>query len=460
VRANPGENQIIPSQTYIGISTMKIAVFGLGYVGTVSAACLARDGHRVIGVDVNQAKVDSVNSGNATVGEPGLSALIKQVHGKGRLRAVTDSAIAVHESDISLICVGTPSNSNGSLKLTYIENVCREIGRALATRDEYHVVVVRSTVLPQTVHKHVIPVLQEASGKVAGEDFGVCMNPEFLREGSAIADYDQPSLIVIGELDPRSGEVVEDMYESVDAPSVRTSIQTAEMVKYANNAFHALKIVFANEIGNICKSHHVDGQEVMQIFCQDKRLNISEAYLKPGFAFGGSCLPKDLRALMYDAKTNDVECPVLGEVLNSNQKQIEAGIELIQQTGRKNIGILGLSFKAQTDDVRESPVVPIIETLLGRGFTIAVYDENVVPDQLIGSNRAFLDRELPHIASLMRKSLSQVIEDSEVLVVTNGSKAFRNIGNAAREDQIIVDLDGSGKGVGQQRNGNYQGICW
>ncbi len=439
---------------------MKISVFGLGYVGTVSAACLARDGHAVIGVDVNQAKVDSINSGQATVGEPGLAALINKVHGKGQLRAVSDSATAVLASDISLLCVGTPSNHNGSLKLTYIENVCREIGSALASKNDYHVVVVRSTVLPQTVHNLVIPVLEEASGKVAGEDFGVCMNPEFLREGSAIADYDQPSLIVIGELDPRSGEMVEEMYESVDAPCVRTSIQTAEMVKYANNAFHALKIVFANEIGNICKAHHVDGQQVMEIFCQDRRLNISDAYLKPGFAFGGSCLPKDLRALMYDAKTNDIECPVLGEVLNSNQKQIEAGIEMIQKTGRKNIGVLGLSFKAQTDDVRESPVVPIIETLLGRGFTISVFDENVVPDQLIGSNRAFLDRELPHIASLMRKTLNEVIDESEVLVVTNGSPAFREIATAARKDQIIIDLVGSSKSASQQRNGNYHGICW
>lgn len=439
---------------------MKISVFGLGYVGTVSAACLARDGHRVVGVDVNRGKIDAINSGHATVGEPGLSELVNKVHAQGLLQAVSDSAHAIHNSNISLICVGTPSNHNGSLKLSYIDKVCRGIGAALATKDDYHVVVVRSTVLPQTVHNHVIPALEESSGKVAGDDFGVCMNPEFLREGSAIADYDQPSLIVIGELDPRSGEMVEDMYEGVDAPCIRTSIQTAEMVKYANNAFHALKIVFANEIGNICKAHGVDGQEVMQIFCADKRLNISDAYLKPGFAFGGSCLPKDLRALMYDAKTNDIECPVLGEVLNSNQKQIEAGIDMIQKTGRKNIGVLGLSFKAMTDDVRESPVVPIIETLLGRGFTISVFDENVVPDQLIGSNRAFLDRELPHIASLMRESLHEVIDESEVLVVTNGSSAFREIASTARDDQIIIDLVGSSKSTSQQRNGNYQGICW
>lgn len=439
---------------------MKISVFGLGYVGTVSAACLARDGHEVLGVDVNQEKVDSINSGNATIGEPGLSDLINVVHGQGRLRAVVDSATAIHESEISLICVGTPSNDNGSLKLTYIDNVCREIGRAIAEKDVYHVVVVRSTVLPDTVADFVIPILESASGKAAGKDFGVCMNPEFLREGSAIADYDQPSLIVIGELDSRSGDLVERMYKKVDAPAVRTSIQTSEMVKYANNAFHALKIVFANEIGNICKAHNVDGQEVMEVFCRDERLNISDAYLKPGFAFGGSCLPKDLRALMHDAKMHDIECPVLGEVLNSNQKQIQTGIDLIEKTGRKHIGVLGLSFKAQTDDVRESPVVPIIETLLGRGFSISVFDENVIPNQLIGSNRAFLDRELPHIASLMRKTLNEVVAESEVLVVTNGSSAFNEIASVARDDQIIIDLVGSSKAASEDRNGNYKGICW
>lgn len=439
---------------------MNISVFGLGYVGTVSAACLARDGHRVTGVDVNQSKVDNINSGNTTVGEPGLGKLIDEIHDQGRFHATTDSAEAVAKSEISLICVGTPSNDNGSLKLTYIEAVCREIGAALKDKDDYHVVVVRSTVLPNTVHSKVIPVLEEASGKKAGQDFGVCMNPEFLREGTAIADYDQPSLIVIGELDSRSGDQVALMYEKVDAPSVRSSIQTSEMVKYANNAFHALKIVFANEIGNICKAHGVDGQEVMDIFCRDERLNISQAYLKPGFAFGGSCLPKDLRALMYDAKTNDVECPVLGEVLASNQQQIETGIEMIQKTGRKKIGILGLSFKAQTDDVRESPVVPIIETLLGRGFSISVYDEFVVPDQLIGSNRAFLDRELPHIASLMRASVEEVLQESEVLVVTNGSSTFREISSVAAPEQIIIDLVGDNKFSAEQRNGTYRGICW
>ncbi len=439
---------------------MKISVFGLGYVGTVSAACLARDGHEVIGVDVNQEKVNSITAGRATVGEPGLAELVGEVCRSGQLRAVVDCAVAVQQSDVSLICVGTPSNGNGSLKLTYVENVCREIGEAIANKDSYHVVVVRSTVIPNTVHSRVIPVLEQASGKRAGRDFGVCMNPEFLREGSAIADYDQPSLIVIGELDSRSGDCIEAMYEKVDALSIRTSLQTSEMVKYANNAFHALKIVFANEIGNICKVHNVDGQEVMEIFCQDKRLNISDAYLKPGFAFGGSCLPKDLRALMYDAKINDVECPVLGEVLNSNQRQIQAGIEMIEKTGCKNIGVLGLSFKAQTDDVRESPVVPIIETLLGRGFSVSVFDENVVPDQLIGSNRAFLDRELPHIASLMRNTIGEVIEDSEVLVVTNGSSAFHEISSVARNDQIIIDFVGNNKESSQQRNGNYRGICW
>lgn len=439
---------------------MKISVFGLGYVGTVSAACLARDGHHVMGVDVNPGKVGAINSGRPTVGEPGLEDLVDAVHSQQRLTATSDSSVAVLTSEISLICVGTPSNGNGSLRLTYIENVCREIGQALAEKDTYHVVVVRSTVLPGTVQSRVLPLLEEWSGKRAGADFGVCMNPEFLREGSAIDDYDHPSLIVIGELDSRSGDLVEKMYEQVNAPTIRTSIKTSEMVKYANNAFHALKIVFANEIGNICKAHNVDGQEVLEIFCQDRRLNISDAYLKPGFAFGGSCLPKDLRALMYDAKTNDIECPVLGEVLNSNQRQIQTGIDMIEKTGRKQIGVLGLSFKAQTDDVRESPVVPIIETLLGRGFSVSVFDENVVPEQLIGSNRAFLDRELPHIASLMRQTIDEVIDESEVLVVTNGSTVFSDIAATARDDQIIIDLVGHSKEACRKRNGNYQGICW
>jgi GDP-mannose 6-dehydrogenase len=438
---------------------MRIALFGLGYVGCVSAACLSREGHSVIGVDVNSHKVDLVTAGRSPVMEPGLDELIGEAVALGRLQATTDGSLAVQHSDVSVICVGTPSNGNGSLHLRYIENVCREIGGALAASSDYHVVVVRSTVLPGTVEERVIPLLEEHSGRQAGADFGVAMNPEFLRESSGVQDYYHPSYVVIGELDPRSGDTVQDLYAAVDAPVVRTTIRTAELVKYVNNAFHALKVAFANEIGNVCKTHGIDGQEVMQIFCQDRQLNISPAYLKPGFAFGGSCLPKDLRALLYRAKEKDLDCPVLQSVLRSNQEQIERGVALVENAGRQRVGILGLSFKAGTDDVRESPVVPLIETLVGRGYRVSVYDDKVEPDRLIGANKSFLERELPHIALLMRPSIEQVVTEAEVVVVANGSAAFRRVPRLMREDQILIDLVGAVWRHDEMR-GVYEGICW
>jgi GDP-mannose 6-dehydrogenase len=294
------------------------------------------------------------------------------------------------------------------------------------------------------------------------------MNPEFLREGSAIEDYDDPSQIIIGEGDPRSGDTVARIYESAHVPLVRTTIRTAEMVKYVNNAFHALKIVFANEIGSLCKAHGIDGQAVMEIFCQDRKLNISPAYLRPGFAFGGSCLPKDLRALLYAAKQRDLECPLLQAALESNQRQIQRGIEVVERAGCHKIGVLGLSFKAGTDDVRESPVVPLVETLVGRGYQVSVYDEKVKPEKLIGSNRAFLERELPHIASLMRPSINDVINESEVIVIANSSRAFQEVPRLLRDDQIVIDLVGIAKGNGEvyrrseipSKGFRYEGICW
>lgn len=439
---------------------MRISVFGLGYVGSVSAACLARDGHEVIGVDVNREKIERINAAKSTVVEPGLEQLVDDVVRGGRLRGTTDATTAVHESDMSVICVGTPSNGNGSLKLDHIENVCREIGKGLASKVGDHVVVVRSTVLPGTTQERLVPLLEEASGKTAGVDFGVGMNPEFLREGSAIEDFDHPSQIVIGELNRHSGDVVQQAYSAIDAEIVRTSIRTAEMIKYVNNAFHALKVVFANEIGNLCKAHEIDGQEVMEIFCQDRRLNISPNYLRPGFAFGGSCLPKDLRALVYQAKVRDVSCPVLSAVLNSNKEQIARGINMVECTGQTSVGVFGLSFKAGTDDVRESPVVPLIETLVGRGYDVSIYDGMVDPSRLVGANKAFLERELPHIASLMRNSIDEVMKHSNVLVVTNESAEFRAISKLAAKDQVVIDLVGVGRQDGYKRNGNYEGICW
>jgi GDP-mannose 6-dehydrogenase len=435
---------------------MKVSVFGLGYVGCVSAACLARDGHKVSGVDVNPQKVEMVASGKSPVLEAGLEELMSEVVEAGRLTATDDSQSAVAGSDVSMICVGTPSNGNGSLDLKYVQKVCAEIGRALASKDDYHVVVVRSTVLPGTVQEKLIPVLEEHSGKRAGEDFGVCMNPEFLREGKAIEDYYHPSQVVIGELDRRSGAAVEKLYEAVEAPVIRTAIPTAELVKYANNAFHALKIAFANEIGNLAGAHGIDGAEVMDIFAQDTRLNISPAYLKPGFAFGGSCLPKDLRALLYRAKELDMESPLLGSILQSNERQIQYGIERVEKTGRKRVGILGLSFKAGTDDVRESPSVPLVETLIGRGYQVVVYDENVEPDRLIGANRVFLERELPHIASIMRPSIQQVLEESDVVVIANGSRAFRDVPGLLGPEQVVIDLVGVTSADGRVRLHEYQ----
>lgn len=438
---------------------MRICVFGLGYVGCVSAACLAHDGHTVIGLDVNPQKVDLVGSGRSPIIEPGLDELMEEAVQAGRLQVSFDSHAAVRSSDVSVICVGTPSNGNGSLNLQYIGHVCEEIGAALADAPSYHVVVVRSTVLPGTAREWLIPVLEQRSGRRAGVDFGVCMNPEFLRESSAIEDYYHPSQIVIGELDERSGDVARQLYAAVEAPVIRTGIETAEMVKYVNNAFHALKVVFANEVGNLCKALGTDGQQVMDIFLQDRRLNISPAYLRPGFAFGGSCLPKDIRALLYKAKERDLDCLLLNAVLPSNQRQIQRAIELVEARGQRKVGVLGLSFKAGTDDVRESPIVPLIETLVGRGYQVSVYDEKVQLSRLVGANKSFLERELPHIATLMCSSVEEVVAQAEVVVIANNSAVFRQALPLIREDQVLIDLVGIAGGSGDIR-GVYEGICW
>ena len=437
---------------------MRVAVFGLGYVGCVSAACLARDGHIVTGVDVNAQKVAAVASGRSPLIEPGLDELVGEMVRAGRLQATSDSRLAVQESELSLICVGTPSNGNGSLDIRFVESVCRQIGAALATHDSYHVVVIRSTVLPGTVQDILVPILERESGRVAGTDFGVCMNPEFLREGTALQDYYTPSHIIIGQLDERSGDPVATVYSAVDVSVRRTSIRIAEMLKYVNNAFHAVKVVFANEVGAMCKAHGIDGQALMDLFCEDTRLNISCAYLKPGFAFGGSCLPKDLRALLYRAKDRDVECPMLSAALRSNQQQIERGVRMVESTGRKKIGVLGLAFKARTDDVRESPVVTLVETLVGRGYQVCVFDDTVDPKRLVGANRLFLERELPHIASLMRPSIDDVVSEAEVVVVANSNSAFRNVANAIRGDQTLIDLAGIART--HSPAAQYEGINW
>ena len=437
---------------------MKISVFGLGYVGSVTAACLAADDHTVVGVDVNPLKVEMINSGRSPLIELGLGHLIAEGRDARRLSATLDAADAVQGTDVSIICVGTPSNGNGSLHLGHVEGVVRQIGGALRRKDERHLVVVRSTVLPGTAEDVVIPVLEDASGSGIGDAFDVCVNPEFLREGSALRDYSNPSYVVIGERDAASGDTVAALYERLDAPVIRTSLRTAEMVKYASNAFHALKVAFANEIGTLAKRQGIDGRDVMDILCGDRVLNLSEKYLSPGFAFGGSCLPKDVRALVYSAKQTDVHVPVLGSVLESNQRHIARAIEMVEVAGNRRVGVIGLSFKAGTDDVRESPVVALIETLVGRGYAVSVYDELVEPGRLIGENKASLERELPHIASLMRDTVEAVVDEAETVVVANNGRNVSRALDCIRPEQHVVDLVGLAADSRPTRT--YDGICW
>jgi GDP-mannose 6-dehydrogenase len=437
---------------------MNISVFGLGYVGCVSAACLAKLGHSVIGVDVSESKVATVSHGSSPLVEPGLEEIIRATVAEGRLRATTDAYEAVQSTELSLICVGTPSNGNGSLKLDYLENVCREIGASLARVDHYHTVVVRSTILPNTSESRLIPLIEQRSGKQVMVGFGYAMNPEFMREGNAISDFYHPSQIVIGAFGPHTSSRFARIYDGLSAPVVHTSIKAAEAIKYVSNAFHALKIVFANEVGNICKSYGVDGREVMDIFCRDRQLNISPAYLRPGFGFGGSCLPKDMRALVHSAKQRDVECPMLQAVLDSNKKQIQLGIDMVEKTGLKKVGVLGLSFKAGTDDIRESAAVPLVEALVGRGYQVSVFDRDVRLENLVGRNKLFLERELPHIALLMKNCLKDVVEQSEVLVLTNAHREYCEVPNLMRNGQVLIDLVGIPQ---SDRTADiYQGICW
>jgi GDP-mannose 6-dehydrogenase len=437
---------------------MKLSVFGIGYVGCVSAACFARDGHEVIGVDVNAAKVDIINSGRSPIVEPGMSDLLKEAVESGRLSATTDTAVAIQGSELSLVCVGTPSNANGSLDLRYITRVCQEIGAVLKTKSERHVVIIRSTMLPGTIENTVIPALEEASGKKAGTDFGVCINPEFLREGSSLKDFYAPPFTLIGADDSETAELVRQLYAKIDAPIFVTSLKAAEMVKYACNCFHALKVSFANEFGSICKAAGVDSHQVMEIFCQDTKLNLSPYYLKPGFAFGGSCLPKDLRAINYRAKELDVEVPVLSAILPSNRLQIERAIDLVSRTGKKRIGVLGFSFKAGTDDLRESPMVTLIETLIGKGYQLSIYDRDVSVARLFGANKEYIEREIPHISQLMRESISQVVEGADVIVIGNKSEEFRQIESQVREGQVIIDLVRLFDRPSTADS--YEGICW
>jgi GDP-mannose 6-dehydrogenase len=434
-----------------------VSVFGLGYVGCVTAACFAGDGHRIVGVDVSADKVRQVNSGRSTIVEEGIAELVAEMVASGRLRATTDVAEAVLSTDISLICVGTPSRPNGSIDLSYVVRVCQQIGTALKAKGRWHTIVIRSTVMPGTIDTHVIPAVEESSGLRHGEDFAVCSNPEFLREGTSIRDFREPPFTLIGALNPRHAEPLKALYANVQAPCHVVAMRVAESVKYACNCFHAVKVGFANEIGSLCKALGIDSHEVMRLFCEDRKLNISTAYLKPGFAFGGSCLPKDLRALVHRGRVEDVPTPILEAVLQSNRNQIDRAFHAVMGTGTRRIGVLGMTFKAGTDDLRESPMVTLIEMLVGKGCQLLIHDRDVTRARIVGANREYVEREIPHLWTLMRPTVAEVIGGSDTVIIGNGSQEYRELG-AELDGRMVIDL--ARALAGRTSGKNYQGPCW
>ncbi|MCX6639769.1 MAG: nucleotide sugar dehydrogenase [bacterium] len=433
---------------------MEISVFGLGYVGCVSAACLAKQGNRVYGVDVSPDKVHMINQGKSTIVEEQIGDIVREEVERGRLSATDSTRDAILATKISLVCVGTPSQENGSLYLGYIEACARSIGRALVEKREYHVVVLRSTMLPGSIRNTVIPSIEQESGKKAGQDFGVCINPEFLREGSSVYDFYHPPYTVIGAFDDRSGETLRQVYNGIDAPVMVVPIETAEMIKYASNTYHALKICFANEIGRLCKSAGVDSHLLMDLFCQDDKLNVSKAYLKPGFAFGGSCLPKDVRALTYYARSVDQDVPVLNSVMSSNMAHLDSALKMITRGGRRNIGVIGLAFKAGTDDLRESPMVLLVEYLIGRGFPVKIFDANVRLSSIFGANRQYIEKEIPHIDKLLTDNLDDLVDFAEILVI---GQSGVDLAGYQLKDKEIIELEKQKIPV---PDSDRQGIAW
>lgn len=436
-----------------------MSVFGLGYVGCVTAACLAKDGHHVTGVDVSAEKVATLNAGRAPFVEAGLDDLTSAGVRAGLLKGTTKAGEGVAASDLALVCVGTPSLPDGAQNLDYVRRVCQEIGEALRERSGYYCVVIRSTLMSGLLKETVIPVLEKASGKRVGRDIGLCQNPEFLREGTAIDDFYNPPFTVIGEFDAKSGDAVVPLYDALSAPLFRTTPDAAAMVKYACNAFHAVKVSFANEVGNLCKKLDVDSHVVMNIFCNDTRLNLSPYYLKPGFAFGGSCLPKDLRALMTAARLHSLQLPVMAGTLRTNELQVDLAAERVLRTGAGTVGLLGLTFKPGTDDLRESPQVELAARLLAAGRDLRIYDPNVKMQNIVGLNRAFIEQKIPRVSEMLCETPDRLIEECGVLVVGNKSPEFLTVLSRTRPEQTVVDLvrlikDPAGT------NGTYDGLCW
>ena len=438
---------------------MRVSVFGLGYVGAVSCGCFANDGFEVIGVDLNETKVALMNRGHSPIVEEAIGDLLRDAVEQGRLRATTDVAEAVLETDLSIISVGTPSNGNGKLSLAAVTRVSEQIGEALARKAERHLIVVRSTVLPGTVRDTIVPAIERTSGKRLGEGFGVCFNPEFLREGSSVRDHYNPPYTLIGSWDPCDGERVASLYARVEGEIHHVTVETAEMVKYVCNAFHAMKVTFANEMGMLAQACGVDSHAVMDLVCADTKLNISPRYLMPGFAFGGSCLPKDLRALLYRARESDIELPMTRSILTSNRHQIDRAIELVLGLKRRRIGMLGISFKAGTDDLRESPLVVLTEALIGKGLDIRIFDSEVSVARLVGANKEYIEREIPHIASLLVNDLAEVVQHADVLIVGNRSRSFDTLAQHCKPGQVVVDLARI-PGLKQSPGIQYFGITW
>jgi GDP-mannose 6-dehydrogenase len=442
---------------------MKIAVFGLGYVGAVSVACLARDGHHVVGVDPNPIKIDFLRQGKSPIVEPGLDELIASAVAAGRLVTGSDHAAAVAHADLLMICVGTPGRPNGSLDLTHVRRIAQQIGEQLSTCRTYKVVVIRSTLLPGSMEDVVLPLLTQTSGKRPGADFGVCINPEFLREGTAIFDYDHPPKTIIGALDERAASPLRQLYEKLEAPLIVTNLRTAEMVKYVDNSWHALKVTFANEIGRLCKAMSVDSRTAMQLFCLDTKLNISTAYLRPGFAFGGSCLPKDVRALTYQGRLLDVDTPVLSAVLASNEAHVAHALTMIRATGKRRVGLLGLSFKEGTDDLRESPLVTLAEQLIGKGYELTIYDRNVRLASLMGANREYILTHIPHIGRLMVDQPQQLCDQADVIVLAVADAECTALLKALVPPKPVIDLVGAVTTVAPESMNlpeHYEGIAW
>lgn len=441
---------------------MNIAIFGLGYVGTVSMACFARNGHHVVGVDINRQKVDIIQQGRSPIIEPGLEELLKSGINSHRIEVTQDTSYALQDAEVVIITVGTPSKKNGGLDTQYVERVCHDIGNELAKKNGYVVVVIRSTVLPGSAVDIFIPILEETSKKQVGRDYGFCINPEFLREGMAVKDFDNPPYTVIGQYDERSGNILAKLYGNMKSPVFQVSLGTAEMVKYASNAFHAVKVVFANEIGNICKAYGVDSHQVMDIFVKDVQLNLSPYYLKPGFSFGGSCLGKDVRALLFSAHQRDVQTPLLESIMPSNYQQIEKAVEMLVMTGKRKIGMLGLSFKPNTDDLRESPALELAERLIGKGFELSVYDREVSLSQIYGSNKEYMEKSLPHIGTLMKSDLQETVLASDVILVTKKLSQEENetLLSTLTSKHIIIDLVRIDGNVESTLVRDYRGICW